>query len=107
MVKSGGFSSESAHYRSMRIRGADVFYREAGPKDAPTLLLLHGFPTSSNMFRNLIPRLSPSFRLIAPDYPGFGLSGMPGRKDFAYTFDHQPGVHAVAVRERSERQEPA
>jgi pimeloyl-ACP methyl ester carboxylesterase len=74
------------HYKTARIGDLGIFYRDAGPKDAPVLLLLHGFPTSSNMFRQLIPRLASSFRLIAPDYPGFGQSSTPDRKDFAYTF---------------------
>ena len=75
------------HYRIARIdEGLDVFYREAGRPEAPALLLLHGFPTSSNMFRSLIPRLASSFHVIAPDYPGFGLSSMPDREKFAYTF---------------------
>ena len=65
-----------------------VFYREAGPADAPVVVLLHGFPTSSHMFRNLIPALADRYRVIAPDYPGFGQSDMPDREKFAYTFDH-------------------
>ena len=59
-------------YRTIEIDGLDIFYREAGSPDAPVILLLHGFPTSSHMFRNLIPALSHKYRLIAPDYPGFG-----------------------------------
>jgi pimeloyl-ACP methyl ester carboxylesterase len=74
------------HYATATIKGLEVFYRDAGPRDAPTILLLHGFPTSSNMFRNLIPLLSDSFRLIAPDYPGFGLTTIPDHKEFSYTF---------------------
>jgi pimeloyl-ACP methyl ester carboxylesterase len=74
------------HYKTARINDLDVFYRDAGPADAPALLLLHGFPTSSNMFRNLIPRLAPSFRVIAPDYPGYGQSSVPDRRQFDYTF---------------------
>ncbi len=74
------------HYKTARINDLDIFYRDAGPLDAPVILLLHGFPTSSNMFRNLIPRLAGSFRVIAPDYPGYGQSSMPDRKDYAYTF---------------------
>jgi pimeloyl-ACP methyl ester carboxylesterase len=74
------------HYKTTRINDLDVFYRDAGPVDAPVLLLLHGFPTSSNMFRNLIPRLAPSFRVIAPDYPGYGQSSVPDRREFDYTF---------------------
>jgi pimeloyl-ACP methyl ester carboxylesterase len=69
-----------------------IFYREAGPQNAPTLLLLHGFPTSSNMFRNLIPRLATSFHVDAPDYPGFGQSSMPSHKDFDYTFENLTNV---------------
>ena len=80
------------HYRTARVNDLDVFYREAGPQDAPTVLLLHGFPTSSNMFRNLIPRLAPSFHLVAPDYPGFGQSSMPDRGTFAYTFENLTNV---------------
>ena len=66
-------------HRTIRIDGLDIFYREAGPKDAPTVLLLHGFPTSSHMFRNLIPALADEFHVVAPDYPGFGYSSMPRR----------------------------
>src|SRR6185312_10442028 len=80
------------HHRTARISGFDVFYREAGRPDAPALLLLHGFPTSSNMFRNLIPRLAPSFHVVAPDFPGFGQSGMPDRGSFAYTFENLTNV---------------
>lgn len=75
-------------YNTVHIDDIDVFYREAGPKAAPTVLLLHGFPTSSNMFRNLIPRLAGSFHVIAPDYPGFGQSSMPENTAFAYTFEN-------------------
>lgn len=76
------------HHRNVKIDGVNIFYREAGPADAPVLLLLHGFPTSSHMFRNLIPALADRYRLIAPDYPGYGQSDMPDRSKFAYTFDH-------------------
>jgi pimeloyl-ACP methyl ester carboxylesterase len=76
------------HHRTANIDGIDIFYREAGPADAPVVLLLHGFPTSSHMFRNLIPALSDRYRVIAPDYPGYGQSAMPDRAKFAYTFDH-------------------
>jgi pimeloyl-ACP methyl ester carboxylesterase len=84
--------STAVHYHTIRIGDVDVFYREAGAKNAPVLLLLHGFPTSSNMFRNLIPRLAASFRVIAPDYPGYGFSGMPDRKSFAYTFESMTNI---------------
>jgi pimeloyl-ACP methyl ester carboxylesterase len=73
-------------YRTEKIDGVNVFYREAGPADAPVLLLLHGFPTSSHMFRNLIPLLADRYRVIAPDYPGYGHSDAPDRSAFAYTF---------------------
>ena len=75
-------------YRTIQIDGLSIFYREAGPKDAPTLLLLHGLPSSSRMFEPLFARLSDSFHLVAPDYPGFGHSDWPDPKKFAYAFDH-------------------
>lgn len=74
------------HYRTLKVEGVDVFYREAGPADAPVVVLLHGFPTSSHMFRNLIPALADRYHVIAPDYPGFGQSGAPDRKAFRYSF---------------------
>ena len=79
-------------FRKVEVDGFNIFYREAGPKDAPVLLLLHGFPTASHMFRDLIPQLSDRFRLIAPDLPGFGQSDMPERTKFSYTFDNIAGV---------------
>ena len=82
----------AVHYKTARVNELNVFYREAGPQDAPVILLLHGFPTSSNMFRNLIPRLAGTFHVVAPDYPGFGQSSMPDRKDFAYTFENLTNV---------------
>jgi pimeloyl-ACP methyl ester carboxylesterase len=75
-------------YRTVKIDGLDIFYREAGPQDATVVLLLHGFPTSSHMFRNLMPALADEFRLVAPDYPGYGNSSMPTVEEFEYTFDH-------------------
>lgn len=75
-------------YRTAQIDGLTIFYREAGRKDAPTLFLLHGFPSSSRMFEPLLARLSGRFHLVAPDYPGFGHSSWPDPKTFAYTFDH-------------------
>jgi pimeloyl-ACP methyl ester carboxylesterase len=74
-------------YRSTRVNGLKVFYREAGPAGAPTLLLLHGFPTASHMFRDLIPRLADRLHIVAPDLPGFGQSDMPCRDSFTYTFE--------------------
>lgn len=74
------------HYRSVMVDGVKVFYREAGPKDAPVVLLLHGFPTSSHQYRNLIPLLADRYRVIAPDYPGYGQSDAPDHKSYPYTF---------------------
>jgi pimeloyl-ACP methyl ester carboxylesterase len=92
-----GLAAESRHditptYRTVDVNGLKIFYREAGPKDAPTLLLLHGFPTSSHMFRNLIPALADRFHVVAPDYPGFGNSSMPRVGEFEYTFDRLADV---------------
>ena len=74
------------NYRTVAVNGTKIFYRESGRPDAPTLLLLHGFPTSSHMFRDLIPLLAGRFRLVAPDFPGFGQSDMPERRAYDYTF---------------------
>jgi pimeloyl-ACP methyl ester carboxylesterase len=74
-------------FRTVLIDGLDIFYREAGSRSNPTILMLHGFPTSSHMFRNLIPALADSFHLVAPDYPGYGNSSMPSVNEFDYTFD--------------------
>src|SRR5262249_41214796 len=75
-------------YRTAEVGSINVFYREAQNAGAPKLLLLHGFPSASHMFRDLIPRLADRFHLIAPDLPGFGLSDMPPRETFNYTFDN-------------------
>jgi pimeloyl-ACP methyl ester carboxylesterase len=80
------------HYRTAEVQGVEIFYREAGSPDLPTILLLHGFPTSSHMFRDLIPLLADRFHLIAPDYPGFGYSARPTPTEFVYTFDHLADV---------------
>jgi pimeloyl-ACP methyl ester carboxylesterase len=85
-------SAIATHYRTVRVSGLEIFYREAGPRDAPTILLLHGFPTSSHMFRDQIPRLADRYHLIAPDYPGFGNSACPSVEEFSYTFDHLADV---------------
>ena len=74
------------HYRTARINGVEIAYREAGPPNAPVVLLLHGFPTSSRMFRNLIPKLADRYHVIAPDYPGFGRSAAPDAATFSYSF---------------------
>jgi len=80
------------HHNFASIDGHQIFYREAGAKDAPTLLLLHGFPTSSHMFRNLIPPLADRYHMIAPDLPGFGFSKSPDREQFGYTFENLAAV---------------
>lgn len=80
--------NQSIHYRNIKVNDVNLFYREAGPADAPTILLLHGYPTSSHMFRNLIPVLSREYHVIAPDLPGFGYSDAPDHKQFDYTFDN-------------------
>lgn len=77
----------SIYYRTIDVDGIDIFYREAGDRDRPTILLLHGFPASSFMFRDLIAKLADTFHVIAPDYPGFGHSGAPDQAAFSYTFD--------------------
>ena len=80
--------SNGVSYRSVQVDGLKIFYREAGPAEAPVLLLLHGFPSAGHMFRDLIPLLADRYRVIAPDLPGFGQSDMPDRAEFDYTFDH-------------------
>jgi pimeloyl-ACP methyl ester carboxylesterase len=79
-------------YQKVDVGGQHVFYRQAGPNDAPAILLLHGFPTASHMFRDLIPQLADRFRLVAPDLPGFGQSDMPARRAFEYTFENLANV---------------
>ncbi|QBJ16486.1 alpha/beta hydrolase (plasmid) [Agrobacterium sp. 33MFTa1.1] len=82
----------SVTYKTQQVGNVSVFYREAGAKDAPVLLLLHGFPSSSHMFRDLIPRLADRYRVIAPDLPGFGYTSAPPRGEFDYTFDNLADV---------------
>jgi pimeloyl-ACP methyl ester carboxylesterase len=86
--KEPGMLQQNTAYRTVQVDGLSIFYREAGPKDAPPILLLHGLPSSSRMFEPLFARLSDKFHMIAPDYPGFGHSDAPDPKQFAYTFDH-------------------
>ena len=74
--------------QTVKVEGVNLFYREAGNPTAPTLLLLHGFPTSSHMFRNLIPKLADNYHVVAPDLPGFGFSDSPARSEFKYTFEN-------------------
>ena len=85
-------SMSAVRYRTQRVGDVDVFYREAGPLDAPVLLLLHGFPTSSHMFRDLIPALADRYHVIAPDLPGFGQTKAPPREKFDYSFDSLAAV---------------
>jgi pimeloyl-ACP methyl ester carboxylesterase len=77
-----------AAFHTIQADGVDVFYREAGPKDAPVMLLLHGFPSSSHMYRDLIPLLATKYRVIAPDLPGFGFTSVPNKRNYVYTFDN-------------------
>jgi len=86
--KNSTMENYPVHYKTIKAGGLNIFYREAGPKDAPVILLMHGYPTSSVMFRNLIPLLSKKYHVIAPDLPGFGFSDAPGRSEYAYTFDN-------------------
>lgn len=79
-------------YHTQSVGEVDVFYRAAGPEDAPVILLLHGFPSASHMFRDLIPHLADKYRVIAPDLPGFGKTRAPGREAFTYSFDNLAGV---------------
>src|SRR6185503_11275142 len=79
-------------YKTAKVDDQDIFFREAGPRDAPTILLQHGFPTSSHMFRNLIMRLSDTFHLVAPDYPGYENSSAPPVDAFDYSFDHMAQI---------------
>ena len=80
--------TQPTSHRAIKIDGLSIFYREAGPKEAPTILLLHGLPTSSRQFEPLFARLGDRFHLVAPDYPGFGHSDWPDPQEFSYTFDH-------------------
>lgn len=81
-------TSATLAYRTVMVDGLEIFYREGGPREAPTVLLLHGYPSSSRMFDTLMPLLADRYHLVAPDYPGFGLSDAPPADRFAYTFDH-------------------
>jgi pimeloyl-ACP methyl ester carboxylesterase len=86
--REAGSMGQQVSYRTVTVEGISIFYREAGPEGAPTILLLHGLPSSSRMFQPLLTRLADNYHLVAPDYPGFGHSAWPDPKQFAYTFDH-------------------
>ena len=90
--KKDGAMEQQVFYRTVKVDGLNIFYREAGKKDAPTILLLHGLPSSSRMFQPLLTRLADNYHLVAPDYPGFGHSDWPDPKQFDYTFDHIASV---------------
>jgi len=87
------------NYHTKKINGVEIFYREAGDKKNPTLLLLHGYPTSSHMFRNLITDLSDRYHLIAPDYPGYGRSEQPPLSEFKYTFENMAALMTALLKE--------
>lgn len=89
----------SIYYRNIKINDLNLFYRESGNPDHPTLLLLHGYPTSSHMFRNLIPILNKNYHVVAPDLPGFGFSDAPGNMEFNYTFDNLAAVMQTFIEE--------
>ena len=84
--------TERTRYKTIQVDGIEIFYREAGRQDAPAILLLHGFPSASHMFRDLIPLLADRYRVVAPDYPGFGQSATPDRGAFAYTFENLTNI---------------
>src|SRR5580698_9984508 len=90
--REAGSMEHQVSYHTVTVEGLSIFYREAGPKDAPTILLLHGLPSSSRMFQPLLARLADNYHLVAPDYPGYGHSDWPDPKQFAYTFDHIASV---------------
>ncbi|HEY0759225.1 MAG TPA: alpha/beta hydrolase [Acidisarcina sp.] len=94
-------AAPKVRYNTVKVDDVDIFYREAGASTSPVLLLLHGFPTSSNMFRNVIVQLARTFRVIAPDYPGYGFSGMPDHKTFEYTFANMTEVMDKFVKKLS------
>src|SRR5690242_16834743 len=87
-------------HQSIQVNGHNLFYREAGDSALPTILLLHGFPTSSHMFRNLIPGLADNFHVVAPDLPGFGFSDSPPRNEFTYTFENLARVIETFTEEK-------
>jgi pimeloyl-ACP methyl ester carboxylesterase len=93
-------TAASVRYQTAKVNGLDIFYREAGSPKNPTVVLLHGFPTSSAMFRNLIPALADRYHVIAPDYPGFGNSSAPGVREYEYTFDNLANVVETLLKQK-------
>ena len=91
--------TSKVHYQKIKVNDLNIFYREAGPKDAPNILLLHGYPTSSHMYRNLIPILSNQYHVLAPDLPGFGYSDAPDHSQFNYTFDNLANTMQAFINE--------
>jgi pimeloyl-ACP methyl ester carboxylesterase len=91
-IQAEAISAAQVLYKTLRVDGLDIFYREAGSPGKPTVVLLHGFPTSSHMFRDLIPALADDYQVVAPDYPGFGHSATPKLDEFNYTFDNLAAV---------------
>jgi len=85
-------ATTTVFYRTLNVEGLEIFYREAGPRDAPTVLLLHGFPSSSHMFRNLIPMIADKYHVVAPDFPGYGESSAPSVDEFDYSFERFASV---------------
>lgn len=96
-VQQSKSSAMQTLHKTITVDGVELFYREAGPVDAPVIVLLHGFPASSHMFRNLIPALADRFRVIAPDYPGFGNSAQPTIDEFEYTFDNLANIMELFI----------
>lgn len=94
-------AAPTVRYHTQAIDGIDIFYREAGDVKKPAIVLLHGFPTSSHMYRDLIPQLAANYHVIAPDYPGFGYSAMPDRRDFTYSFDNYAKIIGQLLAEKN------
>src|SRR5271167_1028489 len=99
-INAPSVSPKAVKYSALTVDGLNIANREAGKPGSPKLVLLHGFPSSSHQYRNLIPALADRFHVISPDYPGFGNSDAPGPRDFAYTFDHLAEIIAKFLRQK-------